>query len=371
MFKIILARHAETIWNEQLRYIGVTDLELSPLGLENAALLAGHLAGSDIETILSSDMNRAVQTATAVAGLLGLDVVREPLLNEIDFGSWEGLTHEEIVAAFPRESAEWIRDPFAVDIPAGEPWPEFADRVRRGWQDIIDHPRTGTVLIVTHAGVIKTILGAILGLSSDEWWRIYQDKGALNHLVVDNGRVHISRVNDTDYRRLARGEEPSPVDMIRRCEVSDADRIYKVIAKSAGAYEPLTREDVETELERMIFYGVDFAGLLIGVIGYQPLKELALVRHAYVLSACQRQGWGSRLLERVEAQARADGFRRLLVGAYAENKGATDFYRRHGFEPVSDSQTLLAAHWDIPDHQARRSLVLEKTLKTGRPDQLV
>lgn len=362
MFKIILARHAETIWNEQLRYIGVTDLELSPLGLKNAGLLAGHLSGSGPGVVFSSDMRRAVQTAAAVAGPLGLDVVREPLLNEIDFGRWEGLTHDEIVAAFPRESAEWIRDPFTVDIPGGEPWPHFAARVRRGWQNIIEPPRTGTVLLVTHAGVIKTILGAILDLSSDEWWRIYQDKGALNHLVVDGDRVRISRVNDTDYRRSARGEEPAAADMIRRCEASDGDRIHKVIAKSAGAYEPLTREDVKRELERMTFYGVDFAGLLMGVIGYEPLEGLVLVRHAYVLPACQRQGWGSRLLQHVEAQAQADGYGRLLVGTYAENKAAIDFYKQHGFEPVSDSQALLAAHWDVPEDQARCSLVLAKTI---------
>lgn len=204
MLKVTLARHAETIWNEQLRYIGRTDLDLSELGAGNADLLAAHLKDEQVDAILSSDMKRAAQTAGAVGQIHGLTVVRRPLLNEIDFGHWEGLTHNEIVAAYPEIMEKWISDPRIVDIPGGENWPDFADRVWKVWEEIVaeyDGGESRHILIVTHAGCIKIILGRIMGRTSDKWWEIYQDKGALNYIVVEHGVARVVGINDTDYRK--------------------------------------------------------------------------------------------------------------------------------------------------------------------------
>lgn len=199
MLKITLARHGETIWNEQLRYIGRTDLDLSPLGRKNGGLLADYFNGVQLEAVYSSDMKRAVQTAGAVAQTHSLPVRREPLLNEIDFGEWEGLTHQEIVAAYPDIVEKWIADPLNIDIPGGETWAAFADRVWRGWE-AITRSAQGHILIVTHAGCIKAIIGRILELDSSKWWSVYQDKGALNHITIDGGLASVIRINDTDYR---------------------------------------------------------------------------------------------------------------------------------------------------------------------------
>jgi alpha-ribazole phosphatase len=204
MLKITLARHAETIWNEQLRYIGRTDLDLSELGLKNAGLLADYFKDIQVDELLSSDMKRAAQTAGAVGATRDLVIKRQLLLNEIDFGHWEGLTHDEITAAYPEIMEAWINDPCNVDIPGGEPWSVFADRVWQGWERILQShahdEQSRHILIVTHAGCIKVILGRIMGYGADKWWSIYQDKGALNHIVVDQGTAEIVRINDTDYR---------------------------------------------------------------------------------------------------------------------------------------------------------------------------
>lgn len=213
MLKLVLARHAETVWNEQLRYIGRTDLDLSPLGRSNAELLAAHLKETRFDMVYSSAMKRAKQTAEPIAKAQKLPLQTEALLNEIDFGYWEGLTHDEIASAYPDLVDQWMGDPFTVDIPGGEPWPSFAERVERGWAKIArtDQPtRPRNILIVTHAGCIKAILGRILGLDSKVWWQIYQDKGALNHIVVDQGSACVIRINDTDYRCPPEPGQPPP-----------------------------------------------------------------------------------------------------------------------------------------------------------------
>ncbi|MDP1809405.1 MAG: alpha-ribazole phosphatase [Actinomycetota bacterium] len=384
MLKVTLARHAETIWNEQLRYIGRTDLDLSPLGRNNAELLADHFRDVRLDAVYASDMKRAGQTAGAVAQTHGLPVQREPLLNEIDFGAWEGLTHKEIAAAYPGTVEKWLADPFTVDIPGGEPWPVFADRVRRGWENITRSAR-GHILIVTHAGCIKAILGRIMELDGAMWWNVYQDKGALNHIVVDRGSARIIRINDIDYRRTKiPGGEREPY-AIERCDIEGAPKIHFVIRKAAVAYAPImgpgfdaekymSPAELEAEMGRMTFYAAVNGGLVVGVMGLELVENnVALVRHAYVLPACQRLGLGGRLLSRVEAEARspeldnaADGVlgrvSRLLVGTYADNAGATAFYKKHGFKSSADPQALLAKYWDIPRDQASRSIVLEKDL---------
>ena len=111
---------------------------------------------------------------------------------------------------------------------------------------------------------------------------------------------------------------------------------------------------------------------LVGVMGYQPLGEVTLVRHAYVLPERQCEGIGSRLLERLmgmtpgsfrgrTGREAADGPSRLLVGTWQAATWAVRFYERHGFRRLGDgeSQELLRRYWEIPSRQMETSLVLE------------
>jgi len=379
MLKITLARHAETVWNEQLRYIGRTDLSLSPLGRANAGLLAAYLKDTKVDAIYASDMHRAAQTAGETARTHNLAVQHEPLLNEIDFGAWEGLTHEEIILAYPGTVEEWAADPFNIPIPAGEPWPVFAARVWRGWKKIVAaalaaRPKTDShILIVTHAGCIKTILGRIMDLDSEMWWRLHQDKGALNHLAIDNGIARVLFINDTGYRQGAVGADEAQPYTIERCGREDVLKIHFVIRKAAAGYAAIMGPgfDAETymspaqlgaEMDRMTFYAAVNGGFVVGVMGFEPVDNLALIRHAYVLPACQRLGLGGRLLRHIEAEAAKDGRRRLLVGTYTDNAAAIGFYEKNGFSIAGDPQALLTEYWDIPQRQACGSLVLEKAL---------
>lgn len=206
MKKIILARHMETAWNEQLRYIGRTDLPLSELGERHARALAAAYADIPLSGIVHSGMKRAEQTAAVIAAGRDIDISSEGDLREIDFGEWEGLDFNQISAAYPDLADIWVEDPFAVHIPGGEPMTDFMARVKAVWTRLraamlsSAPAEEGPLLIVTHAGCIKVILGMIMGLDDRKVWDIYQEKGAVNVVEVGEGGDTVIEINDTTYR---------------------------------------------------------------------------------------------------------------------------------------------------------------------------
>ena len=156
--------------------------------------------------------------------------------------------------------------------------------------------------------------------------------------------------------------------MIRACTADDFEAIYTVINDAAHAYEGVIPADCwhepymkRTELESEIAAGVTFSGFqrdgrLVGVIGLQPVKDVTLIRHAYVAAAAQRHGIGSKLL----ARARRSNETPVLIGTWAAATWAIGFYEKHGFTVVSDAEKtrLLKIYWTVSERQIATSVVL-------------
>ena len=156
--------------------------------------------------------------------------------------------------------------------------------------------------------------------------------------------------------------------MIRRCEKIDFEAILTIVNEAARVYDGVIPADRYHEpympaesLRREIGAGVEFwafeeGGTVLGVMGIQDVKDVTLIRHAYVRSANQGCGIGAGLL----AQLRAQTARPLLIGTWADAAWAIRFYERHGFEPVPDGEkaALLRRYWSIPDRQIETSVVL-------------
>lgn len=155
---------------------------------------------------------------------------------------------------------------------------------------------------------------------------------------------------------------------IRRCGKGDLERILAVINDGARGYRgyvsprhlghPYMEEDeLRRELEAGVsFWGYEEGNTLRGVMGKQRRGGVMLIRHAYVRQADQRRGIGTRLLNRLRADARTP----LLVGTWAEAEGALRFYQARGFRllPREESERLLRRYWDIPERQIQASVVL-------------
>jgi len=154
--------------------------------------------------------------------------------------------------------------------------------------------------------------------------------------------------------------------MIRQTRPDEIDRLYLIINQAAKAYdgtlepdcyhEPYLRmEELLGELKRVIFYGYENDGELVGVMGIEPIKDVTLIRHAYVLPQYQNKGIGKELLEHLKHLTVT---RRLLVGTWAAATWAVDFYRKYGFTILADKDKLLSTYWDIPPRQIETSVVL-------------
>ena len=173
MTDLVLVRHGETMWHAENRYAGVSEVELSPRGLEQAAQLATWASSAGLSAVWSSPLGRALGTATPCADLAGLRLQVDARLRELDFGDGEGRTSQEIGERFPVEFAAFGIDPVANHLPGGEDPVAAAERFVSCLHDIADaHPK-GRVLVVAHNSVIRLALCRLLGAPLGDYRRLY------------------------------------------------------------------------------------------------------------------------------------------------------------------------------------------------------
>ena len=156
--------------------------------------------------------------------------------------------------------------------------------------------------------------------------------------------------------------------MIRKCNESDIKAIFEVINDAALAYKGIIPGDRGHEpympveeirhaiKDGVVFWGFEQEGCLAGVMGIQDKGEVALIRHAYVLTRMRRQGIGEKLLRHLLGLAGKP----ILVGTWKDAPWAISFYRKNGFYLVSDEEKdrLLRKYWSIPERQIETSVVL-------------
>ncbi len=157
---------------------------------------------------------------------------------------------------------------------------------------------------------------------------------------------------------------------IRPCRDDERDAILAIVNTAAEAYRgviPADRwrdpympaEELDAEIAAgVVFWGYEEGRELLGIMGFQRVRDVDLIRHAYVWPEHQGHGVGGRLLEHIAESAT----RRMLVGTWATAEWAIRFYRHHGFEllPREEGAALLRAYWDIPERQIDTSALLAR-----------
>jgi N-acetylglutamate synthase-like GNAT family acetyltransferase len=156
--------------------------------------------------------------------------------------------------------------------------------------------------------------------------------------------------------------------MIRKCTESDINAIFGIINNAALAYkgvipgdrwhEPyMSAEEIGHEIkDGVIFWGFEQDGCLAGIMGIQDKGDVALIRHAYVLTRLRRQGIGAKLLWHLEGLTEKP----ILVGTWKAASWAVSFYVKNGYYLVSEKEKdlLLRKYWSIPERQIATSVVL-------------
>ena len=120
MVNIILIRHGETDWNTEQVFRGRIDVPLNRVGLSQAEAVGLSLKDRDIDALYSSPLKRAFETAHMVAKGRKLEVLSEEGFIDINFGLWQGISHQEVKADFKDLYARWINEPHKVTFPEGE-----------------------------------------------------------------------------------------------------------------------------------------------------------------------------------------------------------------------------------------------------------
>ncbi|HKY12767.1 MAG TPA: histidine phosphatase family protein [Gaiellaceae bacterium] len=219
MTTILLARHGESDWNRSQRWQGFADRPLTDLGRRQAAELAARLEETELDTIYSSDLQRARETAEVVARSKGLEVHATPDLREVDVGSWSGLTRAEAEAQFPKGYVRWLRGGEGWED--GETYEQMSERVVAAVQRIAELHDDGRVLVVAHGGSIRAVHAAALGLDVHSYRRIQrvEPNATLSAVCVEHGRfselcgtedLDEFLIRDQERRREAALRPPAP-----------------------------------------------------------------------------------------------------------------------------------------------------------------
>ena len=154
-------------------------------------------------------------------------------------------------------------------------------------------------------------------------------------------------------RKLAEADRPATLAIINA-----AAEVYRGVIPADRWHEPyMSAQELDREIETGVnFMGYERDGALVGVMGTQAVKDVVLIRHAYVKPNTQRGGIGGALL--AEAVKRAG--KRVLIGTWADAHWAIGFYEKHGFAvvPRDEARRLLTTYWTIPERQIETSVVL-------------
>ncbi len=183
--RIVLWRHGQTDWNLVNRFQGHSDIPLNQTGIEQARRAAPLLFGLRPSKIISSDLIRAKQTAEELANLSKLPIHIDPGLRETNGGKWEGRTGAENRADDYQKFVNWLdgNDEPAGDF--GERRSEIALRAVTAIEKALDQ-ETETLVVVTHGGTARIIIGKMLGLPMTQWASI----GGLSNAswsILENG----------------------------------------------------------------------------------------------------------------------------------------------------------------------------------------
>jgi alpha-ribazole phosphatase len=180
MTKVFLVRHGATDWNKEKRAQGHADIDLNEEGHRQAAAVATDLAHEKLAAVYSSDLKRALDTATAIAGAHGLEVVVDKDLREIDQGDWEGLTTDEIRKRWPEL---WGPNRHYNARPGGESPQQVKERALKALaRAVAAHPgKDEAIAVVSHGGTIRWLSAEALGYDD---YRSRRIRGLGNGAVV-------------------------------------------------------------------------------------------------------------------------------------------------------------------------------------------
>ena len=198
MTRIVLVRHGQTEWNRDERFRGRADVPLNATGRMQAEVTGRRVAQQwRPSAVYSSPLQRALDTAAAIAAPLGLEVQPVAGLVDINYGDWQGLSPAEARAQWPDLVDAWYRTPHLVHIPGGEDLDTLRRRGLAALQELASRHEGETNAAVGHTVINRVLILGALRLGNDRFWHLHQDTCAINVLEAEAGDFTLVSLNDT------------------------------------------------------------------------------------------------------------------------------------------------------------------------------
>jgi probable phosphoglycerate mutase len=201
MTRIYLVRHGTTEWNKEEIFRGRFDCELNDTGLGEARALDGYFRDVLIDSIYSSPLSRATETAEAIATPKGLTVIPDQAFIDLDYGEWQGLALKEVEEKYPDLYRLWRERPQEVAFPGGESLARVRARAWEGLGRVVGENSEKAILIVSHRVITKVLICAALELDNSHFWQIKQDTAAVNCFEYTGKTFIVSLINDTCHMK--------------------------------------------------------------------------------------------------------------------------------------------------------------------------
>jgi broad specificity phosphatase PhoE len=206
--RLFAIRHGETEFARDRRFAGATDVPLTSRGQLQAEAVARVLSGAFVGAVYTSPLGRARSSAELVAAPHKLAVRVEPAFREMSFGQWEGLTRAEIAVRWPSEIDTWMATPHLVQPPGGEHLDDVAARVVAGLAALREAHAGETVVLVSHAMVLRLLVLAALGLGTDRLWSVDASPAGITEIEYQGDWVTVHRMNTLVHLEWLDGEGP-------------------------------------------------------------------------------------------------------------------------------------------------------------------
>ncbi|MDX1952629.1 MAG: histidine phosphatase family protein [Verrucomicrobiota bacterium] len=201
--RLYLIRHGEVEEKYHKVFGGARiDMELSPLGHEQVRALANYLLPMPPDLIYASPMRRVQQTLEPLAQALELMPVILPDLREVDFGSWTGLSWEQVLEKFQISAYTWLDQLEDGTIPQAETTVAFRERVANAINTILNESSGKSIAVVCHGGVIRMILSILFDLPFRRMNLFEVEYASITRVLLRPTRVELELHNFTPWRDL-------------------------------------------------------------------------------------------------------------------------------------------------------------------------
>lgn len=200
MTHVIFIRHGEALWNVERREMGQLDSPLTERGIRQAEAIAVRLSTIGFETLYSSDLGRALQTAERISSKSRMPILEDMELRERHMGVFQGLTRSEMKDRYPQEWAAYNSETkFTYVIPNGESQKHRLERSIRVMNRLADAHPEESIVVVSHGGLLRGFFEYVLGLEPGNEDRFRRRNATFNCFARDNGEWSLEVWGDTSH----------------------------------------------------------------------------------------------------------------------------------------------------------------------------